>query len=421
MYLVLVELRRTAVVKLDVTDDAHHLLHETVDRFKQAAQMVADDGWNGTEDGYIVTSKPELHTRTYDEVREATNELNADLVCAARNRAADALDSCAEKRKEGENLSKPQFTADSVVYNLNAITYYDDHATLATVDGRIEAEYVLPDENVPPTAYFSDDWEKREATLHHRDGDYYLHIAVVKETDTEPEDTENGAVLGVDLNVDGYLAVTSTGAFLGNADSLNHKRDEYERRRARLQQTGTRSAHLTIKRIGSRFARWSEDYLHRVSKAIVHEALAHDCSAIAFEDLENIRERISNASKFQQWAFRTIQAFAEYKAEEYGILVDTVAPQYTSQRCSHGECGFTHADNRDGDTFECQKCGKQLHADYNAARNIGFQLVQHWLKSGAGRANCQVALKSGKLNANGEYSPATSRGQSGSPLTSPPL
>jgi len=55
------ELRRTATVKLDVDNDAHHLLQETIDRFKQAAQVVADDGWNGTEDGYIVTSKTELH------------------------------------------------------------------------------------------------------------------------------------------------------------------------------------------------------------------------------------------------------------------------------------------------------------------------------------------------------------------------
>ncbi|THE63701.1 transposase [Salinadaptatus halalkaliphilus] len=403
----IVELRRTAVVKLDVNDDAHQLLQQTIDRFKQAAQMAADDGWNGTEDGYIVTSKTELHDRTYDDVREATNELNADLVCAARNRAADALDSCAEKRKDGETPSKPRFSSDSVVYNLNAITYYDEYATLATVDGRIEAKYVLPDEDVPPTTYFSKEWEKREATLHHRDGDYYLHIAVVKETEKKPEDAENGTVLGVDLNVDGHLAVTSTGAFIGNADYLNHKRREYEKRRGQMQQAGTRSAHLTMKSLGGGFARWSEDYLHRVSKALVQEALAHDCTYIAFEKLKHIRKRISNASKFQQWAFRRIQEYTEYKAAEYGIAVEQIAPQYTSQRCSHVDCSFTHEDNRDGEEFCCLKCDREYHADYNAAKNIARKLLQNWHTSGAGGATSHLALKSGTLNVNGIFTPTT--------------
>ncbi|MCG1004925.1 MULTISPECIES: transposase [Halobacterium] len=228
---------------------------------------------------------------------------------------------------------------------------------------------------------------------------------------------ENGAVLGVDLNVDGSLAVTSTGRFLGNADYLNHKRAEYERRRGSLQQAGTPHNES----ISGRFARWSKGSLHHVSKAIVRETRRNDRSTIAFEDLENIRERISNASKFQQWAFRTIQEYTEYKAEEHGILVDTVQPAYTSQRYSHGECGFTHKDNRDGVEFECLKCGKELHTDYNAAQNIRWRLVQYWLKSGAGRASCQVALKSGTVNVNGEYSSAESIGQSGSPLTIPPL
>jgi IS605 OrfB family transposase len=184
-----------------------------------------------------------------------------------------------------------------------------------------------------------------QATLHNRDGTYYLHHVAVEEevepADSGDEQTENGVVLGVDLNVDGYLAVTSTGAFLGNADSLDHHRDEYERRRGNLQQTGTRSAHLIIKSIGSRFARWSGDYLHRVSKATIQKAVENDCTAIAFENLKHIRERISNASQFQQWAFRELHRHVEYKAKEYGIDVDDVAPAYTSQRCSHGECGPT--------------------------------------------------------------------------------
>ena len=188
----------------------------------------------------------------------------------------------------------------------------------------------------------------------------------------------------VDLNVDGSLAVTSTGRFIGNADYVNHKRDEYERRRGRLQQTGTRSAHLTIKSIGDRFGRWSEDYLHRVSKAIVQEARRHDCSEIAFENLENIRKCISNASKFQQWTFNELVRQVTYKAKSEGVIVETVNPAYTSKRCSETDCGFTHDKNRNGDEFCCQKCGKELHADYNAARNIAHKFIQNQTYAGSG-------------------------------------
>ena len=401
------EVIRNIQVKLDVSDEDSMLLDETFEQFRQAAQHVADHGWND-KPSEITDTKNTLHDETYSDVRE-TLSLQSSLVESARNLAATALGNCKDRiLDEGEKASKPEFRGSVVVYNGRTITYNDDHVTLATTDKRVTAEYVTPvnQEGTPFEDYWTDEWDKTEATLHKRDGTYYLHITVEK--DVEPssdEESENGVVLGVDLTVDGYVAVTSTGAFLGSADYLNHRRDEYERRRGNLQRTGTRSAHLIIKSIGSRFSRWSADYLHRISKALVREAVENDCTAIAFENLTHIRDRISNASKFQQWAFRELQRHVEYKAEEYGITVDDVNPAYTSQRCSHGECGFTHKDNRDGDEFECLKCGKQLHSDYNAARNIGWRLVQHWLKSGAERATSQLALKSGMLNANGRFRP----------------
>ena len=407
------EVVRNIQLKLDVSGDDQSVLDETFEQFRHAAQHVADHGWDDNPHN-ITKIKNTLHHETYSDVRENLS-LQSSLVQSARNLAATALGNCKDRIiDEGQKASKPEFNATVVVYNGRTITYTDDHVSLATVADRVTADYVTPvnEDGTPFEDYWTDAWEKTEATLHKRDGTYYLHVAVKKEvdpTDSTDDESENGVVLGVDLNVDGYVAVTSTGAFLGNADYLTHRRDKYERRRGNLQQTGTRSAHLTIKSIGSRFARWSADYLHRISKALVKEARENDCTAIAFENLKHIRKRISNASKFQQWAFRELHRHVEYKAEEYGIDVDDVAPAYTSQRCSHGECGFTHEDNREGDEFECLKCGKQLHSDYNAARNIGWRLVQHRLKSGAGRASCQVALKSGTVNANGQFRPPALR------------
>ena len=55
-------------------------------------------------------------------------------------------------------------------------------------------------------------------------------------------------------------------------------------------------------------------------------------------------------------------------SERFGIVSDEVDPAYTSQRCS--SCGHVHASNRNGDRFQCRRCGLVLHADVNAARNI---------------------------------------------------
>ena len=85
-----------------------------------------------------------------------TDSLNADSMQAARNRTAEALQSAADKREQGENPSKPLFRAEYVAYDPNAVTYYDDSATLATVEGRVEAESVLPDDpDAPQREYLS--------------------------------------------------------------------------------------------------------------------------------------------------------------------------------------------------------------------------------------------------------------------------
>ncbi len=56
--------------------------------------------------------------------------------------------------------------------------------------------------------------------------------------------------------------------------------------------------------------------------------------------------------------------------DRFGIEAEEVNPAYTSQTCS--VCGYVDKNNRPSQArFRCLWCGMEMHADCNAARNIG--------------------------------------------------
>ena len=396
------EKRRTVLVKLDVDSHSAALLRDTVDEFLQAANYATRHAFEGE---YVTTSKTTLHEETYQDVREATS-LHSNHVQAARNKAAEACKSAVERWKQGKKASQPRFTSPHLVYDHRTATFHDDWVSLATTDGRIEADYVLPaDERDTPHAdyFFSDEYETTGAELHYTNGNWMLHIHCKRDVEADASDqapTENGTVLGVDLGVRN-LAVTSTGTFW-TGDEFDHWRREYENRRGDLQEHGTRWAHENIQSVGQKERGRFKQTLHRISNELVAEARDHECSVIAFEELTGIRER-TGASWGHRWAFHRLYEYVEYKAAEYGITVERVDPVNTSRRCSH--CGFTHPDNRESESFRCLKCGYQNHADYNAAKNIGLRYLRRNQTGSGGGAPVGVRLNRGTLNANGAYEP----------------
>jgi len=411
------EVRRTVPVKLDVDSDEAALLRETVDEFLWAANYVVDHAWQGE---YKTTSKAQLQEETYDDVREQTR-LHANLVQNARNKAADAVQSVVARWKQGEYASKPHISKPTVVYDKRCATFHDEYVSLSTVDGRLEIEYVLPDDNrdTPHSRYLdNDDYEVTGAELHFRDSEWFLHLRTKAEMESDtPEQatTEHSTVLGVDLGVN-QLAVTSTGTFWSGRE-FDHWRQEYEKRRASLQQCNSRYAHQNIQSVGRKETGRFNMMLHRVANGIIDEAAENGVAVIAFEELTGIRDRLTEASWGHKWAFDRLYDYVEYKAELHGIDVAQVDPENTSRRCSH--CGFTHPDNRDGEDFACLKCGYENHADYNAAKNIGLRYLRRNQTGDGGGAPVGVRLNRGMLNANGGYEPpAGDSGQSGSPRES---
>lgn len=65
-----------------------------------------------------------------------------------------------------------------------------------------------------------------------------------------------------------------------------------------------------------------------------------------------------------------IQAKLADLRDRFGVEAEEVNPAYTSQTCS--VCGYVDKNNRPSQArFRCLWCGNKMHADCNAARNIG--------------------------------------------------
>jgi putative transposase len=412
------EVRRTLPVKLVVADSDRDALLETINQYKHCANETSDHCWN--ENDYKKTAKYSVKDELYHDLK-ADHDLTANLVQQAIFQAVEAVKSGVERLEQNEPTSQPEFTADTVRYDKRAATFHDDHVSLSTVDGRIEADYVLPEDetNTPFQEYLgNDEWEFRTSTLHYdRFADeFWFHIGfkrIEEDTDSTHSDAdvpEHNTVLGIDLGVEN-LAVASTGTFW-TGDELDHWHREFQQRRADLQQTGTQEAHRTLQRVSKKETACYKQYLHIVATEIVEEAVEHDCSVIAFEDLTDIRKRARGATWHHRWRFNRLYNYVEYKAKAYGIDVEelerspqaqTVPAYYTSQRCS--SCGFTHETNRPTqEHFECQKCGYQNHADYNAAKNVAVRCCRRLLRrsqtGGGGGAPVDVALNGGAMTVN---------------------
>jgi IS605 OrfB family transposase len=383
--------RRTLITRFELRSaDDEQLLLDTIDEWRDGCNIGSDLAWETCH------TKSDVRTTAKDTIKQQT-ELGDQHATLACHEVAGAIKSCIERRKQDKKATQPQFTSRSMVFDRRTLTVFPEQEkiTLTTLGdhSRVHADLALP-ENPEGYQYdylTDDEWEYTESTLHYRDGEWYIHLGYRTPRDDDESTTQHGAVLGVDFGVN-QIAVTSTARFF-DAGELNHYRRECERVRGDLQETGTQSAHRTIEQLSGRENRYVKHVLHSVANGIVEEALDHDCAGIILEDLSDIRDDLPFAQWHAEWAFRKLKAFVEYKAEYEGLFVDTLNPRNTSKRCN--ECGFVHDNNRHSGEFACRRCGKQNHADYNAAKNVAELYLLRGHQPPLGRSVSQYALKSG--------------------------
>jgi putative transposase len=319
-----------------------------------------------------------LHHLVYKPVKIATG-LKANHVCQAIRRVIG-------NAKAVKQIHK--FRPTSLSLDVRTFQYIEDLQTVGVtlMCGRVQLKLLIGNYQLAllkgqsPTA----------ATLNKtKCGDYYINICVdlpanstgktpvLKSSAPKDRDAQTfRKVIGVDL---GRRDIATT----SNGDSWSGKqiqstRDRYSKVRANVQSKRTRSSRKLLRRLTGREQRFQKWLNHNISKQLIQNAKQSN-SALAFEDLTNIRQSLNQQPRSKterrrtnNWAFYQLRLFVGYKANIAGVPVVFVPPAYTSQTCSR--CHHVHSikgkSYRSGKSFKCGHCGFEHDADINAALNI---------------------------------------------------
>jgi len=265
---------------------------------------------------------------------------------------------------EGYNLTLED---DEIHYRISAKPYNPVNGTLRGSPDNVE---------LLEQALESDEWRVGTAEAIVRNGNHELHVNVTHLEATVPDKHDTQTVVGVDINEDCVaLAALCEGYFVDSVvidyPEIKQERHRYFTMRKRMQNVGQTAFDRVFE---NKEERYVHDQLHQVSRRIVEWVQQFESPLVVFEDLKHMRDSIDYGTRMNRrlhsLPFHKLRSFVAYKAAFEGIPSEEIDPAHTSQACSFTECEHTARLNRRKKRFKCNACGRQDHADRNAAVNI---------------------------------------------------
>lgn len=123
-------------------------------------------------------------------------------------------------------------------------------------------------------------------------------------------------------------------------------------------------------RCKGKYDRVLRDMEHKISHAIVDEAVKRNASTIVYGDVRDIADGINMGAahnqRISQWDHGKVRAYTEYKAEAEGIGVELQDESCTSRTCPN--CGSRHKPR--GRVYKCPTCKFQSPRDVVGQVNI---------------------------------------------------
>src|SRR5262249_1935575 len=123
-------------------------------------------------------------------------------------------------------------------------------------------------------------------------------------------------------------------------------------------------------RCKAKYALVMRDMEHKISRAIVQDAVERKAQTIVYGDIRDIADGIDKGTeptqRMSQWNHGKVRAFVEYKAQSEGINVVLQDEHHTSKTCPR--CGHRHKPR--GRNYTCPACRFRSHRDVVGMVNI---------------------------------------------------
>ena len=319
-----------------------------------------------------ITSFKRLKSEKYYEMRGKYPELPSHYIYTACQMTCSIYKSFRKLKRKGKAKGdKPVFRKDVIMLDdiLFTLKLDDWVAAIATPNGRVKLK-LLHGKYHEKFKY----WKIGQAWLIKRNNDLFLNVVFSK--DVEVEKPIN--VIGADVN-ENNVTIAKPNGFERRVTGEKNIRIAYFLKRRRIQSKikGGKIRRKLLAKYGEREKNRVLDVYHVVANWVVKEALKSN-SAIALEDIKNIRKRIKFSremnGRLHRWSFHKLQKIIEYKAKLNGIPVVYIDAKGTSTYCPI--CGAKLSPNGQYRTMKCKRCGLIADRDVIGAWNIRLKVLK---------------------------------------------
>ena len=202
-------------------------------------------------------------------------------------------------------------------------------------------------------------------------GKYYISILVEYDTQITPIKAKPETTLGLDyssksLYIDSEENSADYPRFYRQAEAKLKKAQRKLSKRKKGSKNREKQRQKVAK-LHEKVANQRKDFLHKLSRQITN---AYDAVAIENLNMRGMAQGLKLAKSTNDNGFGMLKKFLAYKLAEQGKQLITIDKWYPSSKlcrfCTHENKELTLADR----TWVCERCGRELDRDVNAAINI---------------------------------------------------